>query len=46
MEITIIPITIQAKPIYKNFLAFGDAVSHSLVSNPLTMAVTTQAVLK
>ena len=42
----IIPITIQLKPVYKNFLAFGEALTHSLVIMPLIIAVTTQAVLK
>ena len=40
------PTTMQASPVYSRFLAFGEASFHSPVTMPLTIAVTTQAVLK
>ena len=46
MAMIIIPTIIQARLMYKKFLALSEAFTHSLVTIPLTIAVATQAVLK
>jgi len=40
------PMIIQTKPPYKMLRALADALTHSMVIIPLTIAVATEAVLK